>query len=82
MKTTIDIASNILHRSREIARKEHVTLKELVAEGLMFVIEKHAVNTKKYQVQPVTFKGKGLSPAFEGKSWSEIRDAAYEGRGS
>lgn len=81
MKTTIDIADNIMIRSKELARREHVTLKELVERGLQIVIEsKNAPSTRK--VNPVTFKGKGLSPSYRGASWEQIRKAAYEGRGS
>lgn len=27
-------------------------------------------------------EGEGLSPQFQGVSWAEVRDAAYEGRGA
>ena len=81
MKTTFDIADNILTRSRGLAKREHVPLKELVEEGLLIVIQKHEAKPR-HRVAPVTFKGNGLSAAFKGRGWGEIRDAAYEGRGS
>ena len=81
MKTTFDIADNILMQSRRMARMEHVPLKELVEEGLQLVLRKHASSVKR-PVEPVTFKGNGLSTAFRGRGWTDIRDAAYEGRGS
>ena len=81
MKTTIDIADNILTRSRELARREHRALRELVEEGLRLVTTDREKD-RRSPVRPVTFKGKGLSPRFAHASWDRIREAAYEGRGA
>lgn len=45
------------------------------------VIAKHETKDR-CRVEPVTFKGNGFSPEFRGHAWSEIRNAAYEGRGA
>lgn len=58
-----------------------MTLRELLSEGLVCVIEKWA-HAPASRVKPVTFKGRGLSPEFRKASWGAIRDAAYEGHGS
>ena len=81
MKTTIDISDHIMNQSRELARQEHVSLKELVEQGLQLVLQSKA-QAATGKVKPVTFKGKGLSPAFRGASWEQIRRAAYEGHGA
>ncbi|MBA4387981.1 MAG: hypothetical protein C0404_08365 [Verrucomicrobia bacterium] len=81
MKTTIDIADNILIRSRNVARREHRTLRDMVEEGLTLVIDTKR-SQKRVPVAPVTFKGKGLSSRFAHASWERIREAAYEGRGT
>jgi hypothetical protein len=81
MKTTIDIASNILKRSKELARRENLTLRELVEEGLECVLAERG-RRRKTKVKPVTFRGRGLTPEYRNASWSRLRDAAYEGRGS
>lgn len=81
MKTTINIADNIAKRARRLADEEHLTLRALVEEGLRLVIERHG-GRRPPRVKPVTFKGKGLTPAFRDAGWGRIRDAAYEGRGS
>ena len=81
MKTTIDIASNILKRSKDLARTEDATLRSLVEEGLELVLaERH--ERRRARVRPVTFRGRGLTPRFRRASWARIRDAAYEERGS
>jgi hypothetical protein len=80
MKTTIDIASNILKRSKDLARRERVTLRALVEEGLDLVMEQRAVR-RKVRLKPVTFRGRGLAREYRHGGWTKIRDAAYEGRG-
>jgi len=81
MKTTIDIASNILERSREAAHQDHTTLRELVEQGLDLVLAQREAR-RRAAIHPVTFRGRGLAPPFRRARWSRIRDAAYEGRGS
>ena len=81
MKTTLDIADNIAIQSRGIAKQEHVSFKELVEEGLMLVIQRHAARPK-HAVKPVTFKGNGLTQAFQSGKWHDIRDTIYAGHGA
>lgn len=81
MKTTIDIADNIMMRSRELARKEKSTFRDLVEEGLLMVIDRRS-KTEAVHVKPVTVKGRGLTDAFQNASWQQIRQASYEGHGA
>ena len=81
MKTTIDIADDLLRQAKQVSRERCVTLRELVSEGLWYVIEKNEAKPA-FHVQAVTFGGKGLAPEFRQASWGAIRDAAYEGHGS
>jgi len=77
----MDIPSNIMRRSKELARRDHTTLRELVHEGLELVLERREAPSRA-TVKPVTFRGQGLAPQFREARWSRLRDAAYEGRGS
>lgn len=81
MKTTIDIASNILQHTRDVARREGTTIRELVEEGLEMVLEKRATRKKK-PIRPVTVGGHGLRTEFQDADWAKIRDAVYKGRGA
>jgi hypothetical protein len=81
MKTTIDISENLLHRAKELARKEKTTLKELTEEGLQLVLSRRGRGSSR-KIKPVVIQGQGLSPAFRGKSWAEFRDEIYRGYGS
>lgn len=81
MKTTFDIADNILERTRAFARRRGITMKEMVEEGLEIVLQlREKRETRK--IKPVTFKGKGLSPEYQSASWSDIRREIYRGRGA
>jgi hypothetical protein len=81
MKTTIDIADSLLMKSRQVAKQEHVTLRQLVEEGLSAVVAKHSV-PRVVHVKPVVFKGKGMAPEFRQRGWPAVRDALYGGHES
>ena len=74
MKTTIELSDNLLLQAKERARAESVTLKDFFEKSLTMAL---AEPLPENQVEPVTFKGKGLAPDFQNASWEEIRDAIY-----
>ncbi len=53
MKTTIDIADDLIKRARLIQQRENVTFRALVEEGLRSILEKRAKPAKKYTFDPV-----------------------------
>jgi hypothetical protein len=53
MKTTIDIADDLINRARQIQKREDITLRALVEEGLRYAIKKHASGVKKYKFRPI-----------------------------
>ena len=81
MKTTIDIADDLLLRGKKTAKQENLTLRELVEEGLHLALNRREAK-KPFRWKPVTFKGGGLTPEFANAGWEKIRDAIYEGRGA
>lgn len=74
MKTTIEIADNLLARAKDRARAQHVTLRSLIERSLAVALDQPLPATL---VKPITFKGNGLSREFEDASWDKIRDAIY-----
>jgi len=81
MKTTIEIAQPILEDAKDLAKREGVTLRLLVEEGLRSVLSSRQ-SRKRFQLKDAGFKGKGLQAGVEAGSWSAVRDAIYEGRGA
>jgi hypothetical protein len=77
MKTTVDIADDLLLRAKQAAEASHTTLRSLIEEGLREVLgRKSAAGSP--PIKPVTFRGTGLQPEFRGKGWDAIRDAIYD----
>lgn len=74
MKTTIEIADNLLARAKARARAQRITLRSLIEESLATTLD-HPLPAK--TVRPVTFKGRGLSREFEEASWDKIREVIY-----
>ena len=82
MKTTIDIASSLLEESRQVAARDHTTLRELVQEGLRKVLQERRKAGRPFTLRPVKVRGGGLQPEFADGDWSRIRDEIYRGRGT
>lgn len=81
MKTTLEISDHLLQRAKRLAALEKTTLRNLTEEGLTRVLIERQ-NRQPVRTEPVTFKGRGLAPAFQNAAWEQIRDAAYAGRGA
>ncbi|MBI4815796.1 MAG: DUF2191 domain-containing protein [Deltaproteobacteria bacterium] len=82
MKTTIDIADEVLRKAKRLAAKRNTTLKVVVEEALIEAIARSKEPASTLAVQTHTFEGRGLAKGLEWDDWSRIRDLAYEGRGS
>jgi hypothetical protein len=76
MKTTVDIADDLLLRAKQEAEASHTTLRSLIEEGLREVLGRKSAASRP-PIKPVTFRGTGLQPEFRGKGWDAIRDAIY-----
>jgi len=81
MTTTLEISDSILSKAKQLAREQDMTLRSLVEEGLRKVIEERTARLP-CRINPVTFRGKGLSREFQGATWQQMRDAAYDGHGA
>jgi len=81
MKTTIQIADNLLQEARRVAQRENTTLRALVEQGLRRTLAERKTQGG-FRLRKATFRGKGLQTDFAGRSWEEIRSASYEGRGA
>lgn len=77
MKTTIDIADDLLLRAKQEAKDSHTTLRSLIEAGLREILGRSSAS-KRSLVEPVTYRGKGLQPEFRGKGWDAMRAAVYE----
>jgi hypothetical protein len=81
MKTTVEISDPLLRAARKLAAREGVTLRELVERGLHRVVD-DSQHRAPFKLRRASFKGKGLRPELRDASWQQLRELAYEGRGT
>ena len=64
-----------------MAKEEKTTFRALAEEGLRLVLKEKT--TKKGKLPPLKTGGRGwLTDEFKDKSWQEILDESYRGRGT
>ena len=82
MKTTIDIADAVLREAREVAVRDHTTLKDLVQEGLRRVLEERRPRRQAFRLRAVEPGGGGFQPECADGDRHHVRDEIYRGRGT
>jgi hypothetical protein len=75
MKTTIELPDALARQAREVAREHHLSLKELVTEGLRAEIERLSSSTPHPEFHFRTVPGQGLEPGVAPQS---LTDRAYD----
>lgn len=60
MKTTINLPDHLAYRARELAREQHVSLRELVTEGLRAELERRSAPRATVDFRFTTAGGDGL----------------------
>lgn len=81
MKTTIELPEPLVERAKRLAARDSTTLRELIEIGLRRVLEERESCPEPFRLRDARVDGRGLSEEFVGAAWSDLRGAAYEGRG-
>jgi hypothetical protein len=81
MKTTVEIAEDLFARSRDVARREGITLRALIEEGLRVALERRGQKAS-YRWPDLSVGGQGLAPEIGEGTWDLIRDRIYAGQGA
>ncbi len=77
MKTTIDIADQLLETAKARAAREGRTLKDLVEQALREHLQVGRPAGRKFKLRHRPFKGKGTQPGVTEGRWEQIRDLIY-----
>jgi len=77
VKTTLDIADSLLAQAKRLAASRSTTLRQIVEEGLRNLLETR--QEQPFRLRDGSFGGKGM---LGKKTWAEIRDEVYQGRGA
>jgi hypothetical protein len=76
MKTTIEIADDLLARARRVAARERKTLRQLVEEALRQRLAQPKA-AEGFRLKKHTFAGDGRGAAVAEGRWETVRDLAY-----
>jgi len=76
MKTTIEIADDLLVRARRQARRERKTLRQIVDEALRQRLAAPAA-ARGFRLKKHAFKGDGRQPTVAEGQWDTVRDLIY-----
>lgn len=81
MKTTVEIAEDLLRAAKAVAGKERTTLRALLEEGLRWALDKRK-RRHAFRLRDASVRGKGVQQGVVEGDWSTVRDRIYEGRGA
>lgn len=81
MKTTVEIAEELLRQAKSVAAQERTTLRALLEEGLRWAIGKRR-KKQPFKLRDASVGGKGVHPGIDDTDWTSLRDTIYKGRGS
>ncbi len=73
MKTTIVISEPLLAEAKRLARREGLTIRALVEEGLQQVIARRAAR-QRFTLRKASFRGRGLKPGVVEGDWDHTRN--------
>ena len=76
MKTTIDLADDLLMRAKQQARRERKTLRDVVEQALrqqLAAPDAHGT----FRLKRHAFKGKGRQSGVTEGGWQDVRDLIY-----
>jgi len=77
VKTTVEITDSLLEQAKQLAVARSTTLRQIIEEGLRNLIETRP--EQPFRLRDGSFGGKGM---LGKKTWAEIRDEIYQGRGA
>lgn len=76
MKTTVDIADNLLARAKRHAKKTHQPVRALIEEGLRLVLAADLTKPT-YKMPDRSVGSVGDTNPLEQLSWNELRSSIY-----
>lgn len=80
MKTTVEIGDSLIERARKLARREKITLRELVESGLRRELDERRTHRAEGDSLNENLRRDGRPrPGVDLSDWRQIREYAYGG---
>ena len=79
MKTTVEIADDLLARARQHARRTGQPVRALIEEGLRLALRSEPAPAKYHLADRSAGNPRDPNP-LEALSWQDLRDEIYQGR--
>ena len=80
VKTTVEIADDLIARGKALATRRNTTLRALIEQGLRQVLSDEQ-RPADFRLRDGSVDGQGLRDEFRDKDWAALRRAAYEDHG-
>ena len=80
MKTTIEIADELLRRAKMVAAEQGVTLRAVVERALLRELDQVEAGSGGYEPRDASVGGGEINPEFLPWHWDKVRDLSYEDR--
>ena len=77
MKTTVQISDALLAEIQSIATKNKTTLRALMQEGLMHVVEHERLKKKPFKLKDCSVGPQKVNEELVGRQWEDIVDLVY-----
>ena len=81
MKTTIELSDELARKAKAFAARRNMTLRAVIEQGIRQVLREDR-SAGRFELRDASVEGRGLQPEYRGADWTEIREAAYKGRGA
>ncbi len=81
MKTTIELSDAVVKKTKDLARRNGTTMRQVVESALRLYIRDQEQKVSGYRYENHPFKGNGVCEGIQEGKWETIRSLVYEGRG-
>jgi len=74
VRTTVNIDDEVLNRAKALAQSRHLSLGDVISDGLRILLYQNASDRTEDTVRLVTFSGKGTCPGVDLDSNASLLD--------
>lgn len=79
MKTTVELADDLVTEAKRYANRHGITLRDVIEGGIRATLRAEEGARAPFTLRDASVGGSGLQPEFRDATWSKMREAAYEG---